>query len=98
MRWSGEPSHTPFVPISRCPLFRNTERSIWPVHDQRRSSLNGTPVGQFSTNIDEPINFRVFHMDVSATLRVGDNVLAIEAVRGRGVIAGSSPLSTQQLA
>ena len=60
--------------------------------------VNGTPVGQFSTNTDEPINFRVFHMDVSATLRVGDNVLAIEAVRGRGVVAGSSPLSTQQLA
>ena len=60
--------------------------------------LNGTLVGQFSTNTDQPINFRVFHTDVSAALRAGDNILAVEAVRGRGVVAGSSPVSTQQLA
>jgi|HubBroStandDraft_1064217.scaffolds.fasta_scaffold02027_5 alpha-L-rhamnosidase len=63
-----------------------------------RVFLNGTPIGQFSTSTDQPINFRVFHADVSTAFRVGDNVLAIEAVRGRGVVAGSSPDSTQQLA
>lgn len=63
-----------------------------------RVFLNGTSIGQFSTNPDQPINFRVFHADVSTNLQVGDNVLAIEAVRGRGIVAGSSPVSTQQLA
>lgn len=60
--------------------------------------LNGILIGHFSTNTDQPINFRVFHADVSAALRTGDNVLAVEAVRGRGVVAGTSPVSTQQLA
>ena len=63
-----------------------------------RVFLNGTPIGQFSTNTDQPINFRVFHVDVSAPLHTGDNVLAIEAIRGRGIVAGSSSASTQQLA
>lgn len=63
-----------------------------------RVFLNGTVIGQFSTNPDQPINFRVFHADVSTHLRAGTNVLAIEAVRGRGVVAAASPLTTQQLA
>ena len=63
-----------------------------------RVFLNETPIGQFSTNTDQPINFRVFRAGVLAALHTGDNVLAIEAIRGRGVVAGSSPASTQQLA
>jgi alpha-L-rhamnosidase len=60
--------------------------------------LNGTQLAEFSTDTDQPINFRVFHLDVTSTLRTGDNVLAIEAIRGRGVVSGASPITTQQLA
>ncbi len=60
--------------------------------------LNGNPLGEFSTDTDQPINFRVFHADAARALRVGDNVIAIEAVRGRGVVSGASPVATQQLA
>jgi len=63
-----------------------------------RVFLNGKLVGEFSTDTDQPINFRTFHADVSAALRSGENVVAIEAVRGRGVVAVSSSVSTQQLA
>lgn len=63
-----------------------------------RVFLNGHLIGQFSTDTDQPINFRVFHAEVTKALRAGNNVLAIEAVRGRGVVAASSPVSTQQLA
>lgn len=60
--------------------------------------LNGILIGQFSTNTDQPINFRVFHADVSKVLRAGENVLAVEAVRGRGVVSSSGSLSLRQLA
>jgi len=60
--------------------------------------LNGVLIGRSSTNPDQPINFRVFHLDVSGALRLGNNVVAIEAVRGRGVVAVSNSVSTQQLA
>lgn len=60
--------------------------------------LNGHPLGDFYINTDAPIGFHVFHVSVDEKLRSGDNVLAIEAIRGRGVVSGSSPLTTQQLA
>jgi hypothetical protein len=60
--------------------------------------VNGKLVGEFSTNTDQPINFRVFHADVSDALVEGDNVMAIRAIRGRGVVSASSSLATKQLA
>jgi alpha-L-rhamnosidase len=60
--------------------------------------LNGHLLADFMSNIDAPINFRVFHADVTQALRVGENTLAIEAVRGRGVASGASAIATQQLA
>jgi len=60
--------------------------------------LNGSLIGDFYSNTDAPIGFRVFHCDATHALRVGDNVLAIEAVRGRGVVSGAGPIETQQLA
>ena len=60
--------------------------------------LNGVPLGEFSTGTDQPINFRVFHADVTRALRPGDNVLAVEAIRGRGVASATRSLATQQLA
>lgn len=63
-----------------------------------RVYLNGTLLGDFSTNTDQPINFRVFHADATKALRTGDNVVCIEAVRGKGVVTTGSPITTQQLA
>jgi len=60
--------------------------------------LNGHRLDDFYLNTDAPIGFHVFHTSVTGVLRLGDNVLAVEAVRGRGVVSGSSPPATQQLA
>lgn len=60
--------------------------------------LNGHLIGNFSSNPDAPINFHVFHTEAAHALHAGDNVLAIAAVRGRGVVAGAGPAATQQLA
>lgn len=60
--------------------------------------LNGQLLGDFSTNVAAPINFRVFHADAAHALRRGDNVIAIKAVRGRGVVTGAGPITTAQLA
>lgn len=54
-----------------------------------RAYLNGKLLGSDSTNPEAPINFRVFHFDAGSALRKGDNVLAIEVVRGRGVVTGA---------
>lgn len=60
--------------------------------------LNGRLLEDFYLSVDAPIGFRVFHSDASKALKSGDNVLAIQAVRGRGTIAGVGPAATQQLA
>ncbi len=60
--------------------------------------LNGHALADFRSNLDAPIGFHVFHTDASSLLRTGDNVLAISAVRGRGVVSGAGPVTTQQLA
>ena len=59
--------------------------------------LNGQKVDDFYLNPDAPIGFHVFHASVSAALRAGENVLAIEAIRGRGIVSNGS-IATQQLA
>jgi alpha-L-rhamnosidase len=60
--------------------------------------LNGHHLDDFYLNPDAPIGFHVFHTAAAGALRLGDNVLAIEAIRGSGVVAGMSSLVTQQLA
>jgi alpha-L-rhamnosidase len=60
--------------------------------------LNGHLLNDFYSNIDAPIGFHVFHANAAKALRRGGNVLAIQAVRGRGVVAGVGPIATQQLA
>jgi hypothetical protein len=50
--------------------------------------LNGRLLADFSSNIDTPLNFRVFHADAAPALKLGDNVIAIEAIRGRGGSSG----------
>lgn len=63
-----------------------------------RLFVNGKLLGEFSTSTDQPINFRVFHVEVSAALRMGMNVVAVEVERGRGVVSASTSPATQQLA
>lgn len=63
-----------------------------------RVFVNGKLLGELSTSTDQPINFRVFHVDVSAALRTGMNVVAVELKRGRGVVSASTSVATQQLA
>ncbi len=60
--------------------------------------LNGRAVATFTSNPDAPIGFQVFHADLTSVLKAGENLLAISAVRGRGIVAGAGPEATQQLA
>ncbi|MDP9050093.1 MAG: alpha-L-rhamnosidase [Acidobacteriota bacterium] len=60
--------------------------------------LNGHSLGDFCSNPDAPIGFHVFHASAAGALRLGDNVLAIEAVRGRGVVSATNSTATLQLA
>jgi hypothetical protein len=60
--------------------------------------LNGRRLDDFYLNTDAPIGFHVFHTSAAGALRIGENVLAIEAIRGRGIVSGTSPVATQQLA
>ena len=60
--------------------------------------LNGHLAADLYSDVDAPIGFHVFHVDAAQALRLGDNVVAIQAIRGRGVVAGGSPAATQQLA
>ena len=59
--------------------------------------INGTLAAAFTADIDAPIGFHVFHADVAALLHPGPNTLAIQAVRGRGLVAGAGPIATQQI-
>ena len=61
--------------------------------------LNGHLLADFASNNDAPINFRVFHVDATKALILGDNTVAIEAIRGRGGSFGNSgSVVTRQLA
>jgi hypothetical protein len=60
--------------------------------------LNGHLLGDFFSNTDAPINFRVFHADAARYIQRGDNVLAVQAIRGRGVVTGAGPILTSELA
>ena len=59
--------------------------------------LNGRRLDDFYLDTDAPIGFHVFHTSVAAALRLGDNVLAIEATRGHGIVTGAASTATQQL-
>ncbi len=65
---------------------------------QARVWINGQLVLSFNKDTDAPINFRVFHADAAHALRPGANTIAIEAVRGRGVVTGMTSPPLAQLA
>jgi hypothetical protein len=60
--------------------------------------LNGKPVLEAAAAAKSPLNTHVFRADVHSALRIGSNLLAIEAVRGRGIVAASDSPVVQQLA
>ena len=60
--------------------------------------LNGKLVLDTSAALKSPLEMHVFRADVRATLQTGRNVLAIEAVRGQGIVAASDSPAIQQLA
>jgi hypothetical protein len=60
--------------------------------------LNGHLLADFTSNTDAPINFHVFHIDATQGLKLADNVIAIEAIRGRAVSLGAATYTTQQIA
>ncbi|WP_188757643.1 alpha-L-rhamnosidase-related protein [Edaphobacter acidisoli] len=65
---------------------------------QARVWINGQLVMSFNKDTDAPINFRVFHAGAARALKPGKNTIAIEAVRGRGVVTGMPSLPLAQLA
>ncbi|HEV2487058.1 MAG TPA: alpha-L-rhamnosidase C-terminal domain-containing protein [Terracidiphilus sp.] len=63
-----------------------------------KAFLNGKLVMDQAADAASPLNTHVFRADISSALRIGQNVLAIEAVRGRGIVAASTVPEVQQLA
>jgi alpha-L-rhamnosidase len=59
--------------------------------------INGKRAGHFASNLLSPLDMHVFAVEVSGLLHGGENVLAIEAVRGHGVTGFlNSALAMQQ--
>ncbi len=63
-----------------------------------KAFLNGMPVMNETADAASTLGTHVFRADVHSALRIGRNVLAIEAVRGPGIVAASDSLTVQQLA
>jgi alpha-L-rhamnosidase len=63
-----------------------------------RAYLNGKLVLDAGADPKSPLATHVFRVDVHAVLQKGRNVLAIEAVRGWGIVAASDSPAIQQLA
>jgi alpha-L-rhamnosidase len=51
--------------------------------------INGRVAAHFTRDMDNPLGAHVFHTNVSHLLHPGTNHVAIEAVRGRGIINGN---------
>ncbi len=58
--------------------------------------LNDKVVQQVQLNLDSPLGIRVFACDVTHALRQGENVLAIEAVRGPDIASGADSRESVQ--
>jgi alpha-L-rhamnosidase len=63
-----------------------------------KAFLNGMPMMDETADAASTLNMHVFRADVRSALRIGHNVLAIEAVRGPGIVGASDSLAVQQLA
>jgi hypothetical protein len=60
--------------------------------------LNGVMVMDSAVDPASPIHEHVFRAELRSELRIGKNILAIEAVRGMGIVAASDSALIQQLA
>lgn len=58
--------------------------------------VNGQPVEKVASDTSSPLGMHVFATPVARALRAGDNVIAIEAVRGRGVTGFANSALVQQ--
>ena len=63
-----------------------------------KAYLNGKLVLDVSADPKSPLSTHVFRAGVHSALQAGRNVLAIEAVRGMGIVAASDSPAIQQLA
>lgn len=63
-----------------------------------KAYLNGKLVLDSAADPKSPLEMHVFWAEVHSALRTGRNVLAIEAVRGWGIVAASDSRIVQQLA
>jgi hypothetical protein len=63
-----------------------------------KAYLNGMLVLDAAADEKSPLGTHVFRADAHSALRIGRNLLAIQAVRGRGIVAISDSLAVQQLA
>ena len=61
-------------------------------------TLNGQQLGSFASDPDGPINFRVFHLDVTRALKPGENTLTLSVVRGHGTVSAEPIRALAQLA
>ncbi|MGB7263933.1 MAG: alpha-L-rhamnosidase C-terminal domain-containing protein [Terracidiphilus sp.] len=60
--------------------------------------LNGTLVLDAAADPQSPLGTHVFRAGLHSAMRIGRNLLAIQAVRGRGIVAASDSPIVQQLA
>jgi alpha-L-rhamnosidase len=58
--------------------------------------VNGQLVDQVASDVTSPLGIHVFATDITAALRSGANTLALEVVRGRGIVSVSNSRIVQQ--
>ena len=61
-----------------------------------RAFLNGRLVDSVTSDINHPLGMHVFASDVTSALRSGANTLALEVVRGRGIVSASNSAKIAQ--
>ncbi|MHB1021917.1 MAG: alpha-L-rhamnosidase-related protein [Acidobacteriaceae bacterium] len=59
--------------------------------------LNGKLVDQVQSDLSSPLGIHVFATDVTGALHTGRNTVALEVVRGRGIVAVTQSLVLKQL-
>ncbi len=63
-----------------------------------KAYMNGILILDSASDPQSPLSTHVFRASANSAMRIGRNLLAIEAVRGRGIVAASDSPVVQQLA
>jgi alpha-L-rhamnosidase len=58
--------------------------------------VNGQLVDQVASDVTSPLGIHVFATDIKAALRIGANTLALEVMRGRGIVSVTNSRIVQQ--